>query len=104
MPTVPQIALHNKLTKMLKVAHSNSRFTSNSRPLENFQFAHNLYVIFISYMQLHFLKVTNITILTKINKNRSLGNNVGLLSKSRCQTRTSLLTQQNKIPCSYCMI
>ena len=59
----------------------NSKFTSNSRPLERFQFAHNLYVIFISHKQLHFPKVINIMILTKLIKIGQAGNNVDMNSK-----------------------
>ena len=45
--------------------------------IESFQFAHNLYVIFISNMQLlHFLKVINIIILTKIIKIGQADNNL----------------------------
>ena len=53
MPTVNKIVIHKKLNKNFKM-HSNSKFTSNSRPLESFQFAHYLnymYIIFIRYKE-----------------------------------------------------
>ena len=46
MSTVNKVVIHNKLNKSFKM-HSHSNFTSNSRPLESFQFAQNSnYVIF----------------------------------------------------------
>ena len=87
MPTVHKIVKHNKLTKMLKRIPI-QKITSNNGPLESFQFVHNLYVIFISYMQLHFLKVIHIIILTKIIKIGRADNNV--LNKYKRQTKISL--------------
>ena len=86
MPTVHKIAIHNKFTKMSKFKIQN--LIQIVGLVESFQFAHKLYVIFISYMQLHFLKVINIIILTKIIKIGRAGNNV--LSKYKRQTGTSL--------------
>ena len=102
MPTVHKIAIHNKLTKMLKDAFQFKiylKYMYNSRPLERFHLAHNHKLHAVTHSQ-----GNKIIILTKIIKIGLLGNNV--LSKSKRQTRTSLLTQLNKIPCSYqdCMI
>ena len=82
MPTVNKIATYKKLNKNLKNTFQ-LKISSNSRPLESFQFKLcNLH----KPKNLHFFREINIL---KNNKNRPIIHNNGL-SKTKMQTLTSL--------------